>query len=382
MDLNFFVVQTIYRVTRLKKTSSIFFAALLVAGYLTGCTQSTTEAVARLTEQPGWPASITDRLSKQLATFPNQVEFAFAKIEGDRISFYGVTRLADTLRFVKNENRVFEIGSITKVFTATLLAQAVEEGKLHLTDSLASLLPFPLKAGGTITLQQLANHTSGLPRLPSNLLPSMMMNPDNPYKNYTTDKLERYLREEIKLSAPPGQKMEYSNLGAGLLAFVLVQHQKTNYEELLQSKIFQPYGMLSSSTSRERVSKNLVVGVNGSGEPVSYWDLMALEGAGAVLSSTEDLARFALAQFNATAAIARTQTKTHTMNDRTGVGLGWIIREEGNRIIWHNGGTGGFSSCMALDLTRKRGMIVLSNYSRLANQSQKIDDLCFELLNH
>jgi CubicO group peptidase (beta-lactamase class C family) len=356
--------------------------AIMVATFSQSCAQPRTEAVLQLSAQPGWSKELVGLVGKRLAAFPNHTHVALALIEGNSVYYYGVVRTADTLKFRNNPEQVFEIGSITKVFTSTLLAQLVTENKLRLTDTLGGFFSFPLKAGSAITLQQLANHTSGLPRLPSNLMPDLFLSPGNPYKNYSAEKLETYLKNDVALNSKPGEKMEYSNLGAGLLAYVLAQHQKSSLETLFQQRIFKPLGMNHSSLLRENVRTHLVEGIDGSGNTVSYWDLMALEGAGAILSSAHDLARFAQAQFNPQQkAVALTQQATHNMNDRAAVALGWMIRTDGQqKTIWHNGGTGGFSSCMAVDLTNQRAVIVLSNYSRLANKSQNIDELCFELL--
>jgi CubicO group peptidase (beta-lactamase class C family) len=332
--------------------------------------------------QPGWSSDFLNRVAKRVALLPNHVEVALAIVEGRQIHFYGVLRTADTLKRTENSKRVFEIGSITKVFTATLLAQLATDGAMQLTDTLGGFFSFPLKAGGAITLQQLANHTSGLPRLPSNLMADILLSPQNPYKNYTVARLEAYLKDDVKLTNRPGEKMEYSNLGAGLLAHVMTVRQKADLESLFQQRIFIPLGMKRSSTVRTSLANHLVPGVDATGNTVPYWDLMALGGAGAVVSCVADLASFGIAQFSSTQkAIALTQQSTFSMSDRAAVGLGWMIRMDGQqKVIWHNGGTGGFSSCMALDLTAQRGVIVLSNYSRLANNSQNIDELCFELL--
>src|SRR5208283_4407870 len=125
--------------------------------------------------------------------------------------------------FDKNDKRaldgdtVFEIGSITKVFTALLLADMAQRGEVALTDPVSKYLPkgvkMPGRNGHAIMLQDLATHTSGLPRLPSNMKPKDFM---NPYADYTPELLYQFL-SSYELPRDPGSKWEYSNLGAGLL---------------------------------------------------------------------------------------------------------------------------------------------------------------------
>ncbi len=114
---------------------------------------------------------------------------------------------------------LFEIGSISKVFTGVLLADAVLEGKLTLDDTLTQRLPvkFGYAGAGAVTLKQLATHTSCLPRLPANVL-----NPegDDPYAQYDRKAMFEYLAS-AKLQAQPPCEPAYSNLGVAILGVVL-----------------------------------------------------------------------------------------------------------------------------------------------------------------
>src|SRR5690606_19208049 len=138
----------------------------------------------------------------------------------------------DSLRKVDNREKVFEIGSITKVFTSTLLANFVLEDKVKLEDDIGDYINVPIKEDTKITFISLANHTSGLPRLPPNLF--VLGSPDNPYKNYDNAKLEAYLSEQLSLSGNAGVKSEYSNLGVGLLGYTLEKVSGKNYQVLLE----------------------------------------------------------------------------------------------------------------------------------------------------
>ena len=329
----------------------------------------------------GIDASRKELVFEHLKGFPDGTEVAFAFIEGGDVRYYGVARDGDSVRLSDNREKVFEIGSISKVFTSTLLANFVLEGKVKLDGNIGDYIKVPVKDDTRITFLSLANHTSGLPRMPSNLF--FLASPDNPYRDYDESKLESYLREELSLSSNAGVKSEYSNLGAGLLGYTLEKVSGEDYQSMLESYIFTKYGMENSTTRRGDIADKLVGGMNGWGHPTSNWDLASLVGAGGILSTVEDLSKFALAQFDESdRALALTREKTFTVNENTDIGLGWHINnlEDGGRWHWHNGGTGGYRSCMVIDVARQRGVIILSNVSAFHNDSQKIDRLCFALM--
>jgi len=325
----------------------------------------------------------TDLIFDMIKVFPDQTQFAVAFINDGSVHFYGVKRVNDSITAVDNARSVFEIGSITKVFTSTLLAHAVTEGKVKLDDAISDRLGFPLHNAVNISYKQLANHTSGLPRMPSNFNFSAMLSPSNPYKNYSNADLEVFLKNDMKVMQNPGEKYDYSNVGAGTLGYVLCKIASTDYQALAAEKIFKPHGMVSTTTVRASIEENLVKGLNAQGQETSNWDLGALMGAGGILSTVEDLSRFAQAQFDSThTALNLTRTSTFHVNDHLEVGLGWHIlqAETGDTWYWHNGGTGGYTSSMALDVKKKTGIVLLTNVSAFNKNMKNIDNLCFELM--
>ena len=318
-------------------------------------------------------------------SFPNKTQLSIALIRNGEINFVGIERTNDKIELIENHKNVFEIGSITKVFTATLLSIFVNEQKLKLDDSIQDYLDFKINSETDITFKELANHTSGLPRLPSNMLNllSYLFKHPNPYRDYNKEKLADYLTKKVKLSQKSGVNYEYSNLGAGILGFELASISKSSYESLLQEKIFTRYKMESSTSKRENIQSELVKGLKPNGKTTSNWDFDVLAGAGAILSTVEDLSKFALAQLdNANNELTLTQKPTFKVNDNMQVGLGWHILKTKNdgELIWHNGGTGGYRSSMALDLDNNNGVIILSNVSSYNKKSENIDQLCFELI--
>lgn len=131
--------------------------------------------------------------------FPNNTQLAIAILQNGTTNFYGIKREYDTIFPIDNHDSVFEIGSISKVFTATLLADMVVNNQLGLDDNINDYLEWPLKGDVKITFKQLSNHTSGLPRLPTNL-PLDSVDLQNPYKDYDEQKLKHYLTQDLQLN--------------------------------------------------------------------------------------------------------------------------------------------------------------------------------------
>ncbi|TWT41104.1 D-alanyl-D-alanine-carboxypeptidase/endopeptidase AmpH precursor [Phycisphaerae bacterium RAS1] len=262
---------------------------------------------------------------------------------------------------------VFEIGSISKVFTSMLLADAVLAGRLKLDDPAASLLPAsvktPQKDDTTITLEHLASHRSGLPRMPDNFAPK---DESNPYADYGKEQLYEFLNG-CKLVSAPGEKYAYSNLGAGLLGHVLCLKSAKTYDDLLAQTICGPAGMKHTACKLSADMKNhLALGHSG-GKAVSNWDLDCLEGAGGIRSTARDMAAFVkacmLSDGKLAALVARCVEKRYPAGgDKMDIGLGWHIdKRYEQETTWHNGGTGGYHSYCGFRADRKLGVVVLTN---------------------
>lgn len=339
-------------------------------------TQITNNAVNAL---ENYPKKISEIIFSKTKDFPNNTQLSIAIIQNGKTNYYGIIKLNDTIKLIENQSKVFEIGSITKVFTSTVLASLVEEGKVKLTDQINSCYPFSFKDNIKLNFIELANHTSGLPRLPENL---DLSNETNPYKNYGKTQIEEYLKNFLK---PDNAKTySYSNLGAGLLGYTLGLSQKTSFEKLLQNKVFDKYKMKNSFVSSQNLNDKLVKGQNPNGEITSDWDFDVLFGAGGILSTTEDLVKFAEAQFNPiNKELALTRTPTFDINKNMKIGLGWhLLKSESRKdLIWHSGGTGGYSSSMTLNTDDKTAVIILSNLSAFHPKMGNIEGLCFELIN-
>lgn len=268
-------------------------------------------------------------------------------------------------------NTVFEIGSITKTFTAALLAWYVNEGKVKLSDPITKYLPDSVAANPqlkNVTLLSLCNHTSGLPNLPNNFQAQWPYDKSNPYKNYNKQLLFTYLKS-CRLNNEPGRTYAYSNVAVGLLGIILEKISGKTYERTVQEIITTPLQMKSTAQHLSRILADRFVTVyDDNGNFTLAWDFDALAAAGALRSTVNDLAIYAKANMAADdSKLSKALRLTHQVtfkNSDTPIALGWhIIKVGGVEYTYHNGGTYGSSSFLAFNTEKKLAVIVLSNAS-------------------
>ncbi|MBT8235776.1 MAG: beta-lactamase family protein, partial [Bacteroidia bacterium] len=213
---------------------------LIILIVLASCKGTSQEAINVLSPVIGLNDSHTELIHEKVKIFPNGSQLAIALIDGQQTLFYGVERRNDSLVTINNSEAVFEIGSITKVFTSTLLAQEVVKGALLLDQNVAELLKMEFHSGNDITLKELANHTSGMPRLAGNLF-AHVKDQTNPYRDYSPEILINYLRDELKLLDK--KEYAYSNTGVALLGHSLSLYFERPYTEVIAEKVFVPLQM-------------------------------------------------------------------------------------------------------------------------------------------
>jgi len=302
--------------------------------------------------------------------------------EGRRVVAYGQLAKGDPRPL--GSDTVFEIGSTTKVFTSLLLADMVQRGEVALDDPVAKYLPasvkMPERNGRQITLVDLATHTSGLPRMPTNFTPKDM---NNPYADYSVEQMYQFL-SGYQLTRDVGSQYEYSNLGGGLLGHVLALRAGMSYEALVRSRICDPLGMNDTRiTLTPEMKARMAAGHNQALESVENWDLPTLAGAGALRSTANDMLTFLAANLGyvksplAPAMAAMLKVRRPTGMPGLEIALGWHVRTiEGKEIVWHNGGTGGFRSFMGFDPSARTGVVALSNTFTTIG----VDDIALHLL--
>ncbi len=263
---------------------------------------------------------------------------------------------------------IFEIGSITKVFTGVLLAEAFVRSEVGLEDPIDGALPEgmtgPRDRDGTgITFEQLARHSSGLPRLPTGI-PVMSI---DPYRDFSRDDLYAFI-DGLRLRRAPGSGYEYSNLGTGLLGTLLSAIAQTSYPDLLRERLTGPLGMDTTTVAGPDATPDGLAQGHFAGEPVPAWRFDSLAGAGAVRSSAADMLRFASACIHPSKHPDVGPILTMAMEEQAAtpggptVGLGWHLAGDGE-TLWHNGGTGGFSTMLLVGRERELAVLVMANGS-------------------
>ena len=267
-----------------------------------------------------------------------------------------------------DENVRFEIGSISKTFTGILLAEAVIKGELRLETPINELLKPAVnnEALSKITLRQLSTHSSGLPRLPSNMAPK---NGRDPYVDYSKTELNAFLTNLTSVK-PADDEVVYSNLAVGLLGVLLSQNSDTSFDDLVSKTIFAPLEMTEAYVNTPLSPlKNLALPHNDALTPQSPWRFDTMAAAGGISATLPDMMKYLEANIThdntLKDAISLSQTtKFKGFDESTKMGLAWITRElSTGTALWHNGGTGGSRSFIGFNPSTQKGLVVLANAS-------------------
>lgn len=287
---------------------------------------------------------------------------------GTRMASHGSTGVPG---LAMNRHTVFEVGSITKVMTALLLAEMTARGEVSFDDPVTKYLPPPVTLqprGRPITLLDLATYTSGLPRMPANMPPGWNTSPQ-PLGGYTTDMLFAFLANYTP-EHEAGTHYEYSNYGFGLLGAVLARRAGKSFEELLVERVCNPLGLDHTRiTLTPDMNAHAAQGHDLGMERRPMLEMPGLQGAGAVRSNAEDMADFlAVAmgreQSPMSGSFARLlDTRRPTPLPGTQAALGWFVSANADdEIAWKSGATSGFGACAAFSTRRRRGAVVLANF--------------------
>lgn len=266
---------------------------------------------------------------------------------------------------VPPEKLIFEIGSISKVFTGVLFAEAVHEGKVKPGTTVQEILGADFKFSdprvGAITLKQLATHTSGLPRLPDNL--DENAHPDDPYAAYDRAKLESYLRGAKLVGAGP-YPMSYSNLGMGLLGELLSRAYGKPWAALITEKVSSPLGLKDTSVALDAEQKKRFLPAFAVRRPVKPWDLNVLVAAGGLHSTAADLVRFGEAQAHPekTPLKEALELALQPHTDSGDIGFGIMLSDvDGQKVYEHQGATGGYHSALEVSPAQDVVRVILTN---------------------
>jgi serine-type D-Ala-D-Ala carboxypeptidase/endopeptidase len=324
-----------------------------------------------------WPAfveaaeSIEEQIDPLVEAYLNNdqlVGLSVGVIRGDEVFTKGYGTTDKESSVVPDSGTVYEIGSITKTFTGILFADAIQSGQMSLDQPLQEALPSDIKLKvfhqQPIFLRHLSTHTSGLPRLPTNFLPK---DPKNPYVDYSIDRMKAFLRNYQPKRAPQ-TKIDYSNLGMGLLGWVVAEKSKLPYQELVRQKVLLPLGMNRTSVElTSEMQQRYATPYDEAGQKTSAWEMPSLPGLGGLRSTVDDMLRYAQANLKPPSnalgeaiELAWTRHQLPLEENDFSMGLAWQIARDGT-TRFHAGGTGGFSSAIFLHRPTQMAVVVLGN---------------------
>lgn len=327
-----------------------------------------------------WVSAVVNLLER----FFVGTQMAVGVVDNSNIEVKGFIKKNRRVELIENSKTLFEIGSITKVFTTHVLAQLVLEGKISLDDEVSTFLLIERLKKSKITFLQLANHTSGLPRLPENFYTVKNYDEENPYKSYDETALLDYLNNHLKLNSIPGEKFEYSNLNSGLLSYILSKIEQKSFDEIVKERIFKPMKMNDSTFDLESIGDSNAQGLDEKGKPAHHWEGGILNGCIGIASTAEDMVKFIAHILDVENPIANLQLKkTFQIEESRFVGLGWGIRDlkQIGKFYNHGGGSKGFSCYMRIHRKTGRGIILLTNVSAFHSMQQRVEILSEKILN-
>ncbi|MEE1830472.1 serine hydrolase domain-containing protein [Streptomyces sp. SP17KL33] len=207
----------------------------------------------------------------------------------------GGSGVTDRVAYGHDADRFVEIGSLTKVLTGTVLARLEAAGGLGFDTPLEECLD-EVPRGTGITLRHLAEHTSGLPRLPAGLTGQPTGPPDDPYAGFTETALRESLRELDRVTAGRQGREEYSNLGYAVLGLALTTVTGRSYQQLLDTHVLLPLGLGAGAMTARPPERRRLVPRDVFGQPRPLWTLTgAILPAGGLWSSCRTLADLVVA---------------------------------------------------------------------------------------
>lgn len=309
------------------------------------------------------PDDVRSTLNAYVAAHP-YAALALATIDNGNVRTYLVS---GSKAASIDERTRFQIGSVTKTFTGTLLAQMALANEVSLNDPIAKYLPpgvnAPYFESKPVTLLALAEQNSGFPRLPANFDPYSV----NPYAGYTLPMLYDAV-SHLQLTRAPGTQYEYSNFGVTLLGQLLANRAREPYAQLVTQRILQPLRMNDTVVTGTPASRKLMIqGYTADGAPQQPWDFGTLGAAGSIESDLHDMILYLQANMNAPAgvlgkamAFAQQPRFPYAYNGVVQTALIWNVNTA-TKIAWHNGETGGYHALVIFNHDAKQGAVLLAN---------------------
>lgn len=349
---------------------SLAIGALLASAVTFGCAHA----------QPFRLDPLAELMQKRLEAADAPACLMLALVEEKVRVAFACTKKAGPVSLARDS--IFEIGSIAKGLTGLLLADMVARGEVSLDDPASKHsrpgAKLPTHGGREITLRDLVTHTAGLPRLPPGFAPHDL---SDPYARFTADDLYESLARTT-IGEGPGNRFEYSNFGFMWLSEMLARRGGKPFDALLRERILEPLGMADTAvTLTPEQASRLVVGHDARYRVVPPWTIATdLAGVGGLRASMDDMIRLAQALLGQgrgplAATVELALRPLRPTQGRNSVAFGWHVRETpAGRIHWHNGGTGGARSMIAVNATASKAAIVL------VDSAQSFDDLAMHLV--
>jgi CubicO group peptidase (beta-lactamase class C family) len=310
---------------------------------------------------------LVDQIINPLAAKSATIGLSIGILKDGVFYQYGYGEMVKGSGDIPDNHTLFEIGSITKTFTAALLVNKLNALGLDANQPIGQFLPSDIPAltkdDQEILVKHLLTHTSGLPRLPGNFEDGMDIN--NPYKHYDSTKVYNYLKA-YALTSKPGSSFEYSNLGIGVAGLIVERITGKSYEQNLIETICDPLEMDETRITVSS-SSNFAKGYDSEGNEAQYWDdLGGFKGAGAIRSNVHDMLIYAQSQLEESNTPLRNTFQTcqqvYYQASPLKLGLTWFYLPISNQeCLLHDGGTGGFRSFLYISKSQKMALIVLCN---------------------
>jgi len=285
--------------------------------------------------------------------------------------------LADVEANIKADaNTVYQLGSVTKMFTGHVLASLIDEGKISISDTLATYFPdslnFPVSPTGQIvTIKEIATHSSEFPRYPFNL----EREDPHPIKGYTYEQMLEGI-SNVEIDTLIGTRYSYSNFGFGVLGAAMENHTGQSLPALMDSRIFSKYEMKNSSlVFKEEFAKKLATPYLETQPPLKTepWEMGKLAAAGNVFSTVNDLNKLMIGMLNNSEINTIQQKQYFSINETWSYGLGCFIvysEKQNTQLIYHGGDIDGYASSLTLYPEYGLGVVILTNWG----EGQSIGD--------
>ncbi len=308
--------------------------------------------------------SFVEKIEAILKDLPLRTEISISFTNVNETNFIGLKKEESGIKYIDNKTTAFEIGSVTKAFTGNVLAKLAIDRKIKLDDLIESFLPFKLLGNPTITFKHLALHTSGLPRMPIGYDDRADFIKENPFSNYSEDDFANYLTKVLVMESSAGEKANYSNLGFGLLSYIISLIENKEFSQIVAERIFQPLNMKNSSFDAKNISTHIKPGLDKGGNPTSCWDGGIFNGSLGIISTAEDLSKFSKMMLNCHDESVSMQIENIFLaKSKVRTCLGWLMvnfdRED--PIIKINGGTSGSSSSIFVNQKKQKAFTFCSN---------------------